>query len=300
MTNQFRIAGLGEVLWDVYADQKYPGGAPANFAAHVAMAGHHGIILSRVGVDALGDELLEELSKFGVDISHVQRDRRRPTGTVTVSLDEKGVPSFICNHNVAFDHMRLTRDWREVAYEIDAVLFGTLAQRNEVSQYAIRTFLEESEQSVKIYDINLRGWDEQTGEILEDSFYRADVIKLNDAELQELREVFPYKGTDIDFLRAIMDEYVIDLSVVTLGPNGCLCVTWDDYLRHPGFIVDVDDTTGAGDAFAAGMAIKYLEGASLIEIAEFGNKLGALVSTKTGAVPFWSEEDLKKINRLRS
>lgn len=300
MNGKLKIAGLGEVLWDIYADQRFPGGAPANFAAHVSLAGHQGILLSRVGNDEIGYELLLEFEKFGVDVSLVQKDRKRPTGTVHVSVDERGIPSFECSNNVAFDYIQFDRNWKQAALDIDAVLFGTLAQRNEISKESIRDFLALAENATKIYDVNLRGWDDHIEEILEDSLYRADVLKMNHQELKMLKQAFDYHGDDVLFLRAILDEYVIDMAAITLGARGSFCVTEDDYAEHPGFEVYVDDTTGAGDAFAAGLAIKYLQDASLSEIAEFGNKLGALICTRTGAIPLWNSRDLEKINKIRT
>ncbi|NOY57956.1 MAG: carbohydrate kinase, partial [Calditrichaeota bacterium] len=139
---KFKIAGLGEVLWDIYGEQKFLGGAPANFAANVHFAGHHGIILSRVGNDVLGIELLQQLHKLGVDDSFIQKDDLKPTGTVRVSVDENGIPSFECNRDVAFDNMELRHEWLELANKLDAVLFGTLAQRGEKSRRTIQAFLK--------------------------------------------------------------------------------------------------------------------------------------------------------------
>ena len=289
---KFKIAGLGEVLWDIYDEQKFLGGAPANFAANVHFAGHHGIILSRVGNDVLGAELLQQLGKLGVDGSFIQKDDLKPTGKVRVSVDEHGIPSFECNRNVAFDNMELGHEWKKLASELDAVLFGTLAQREKKSRRTIHAFLESAASALKVFDVNLRGWNDEVLQTIVDSIALADVIKMNEDELRQLKSVFSGSAGDEDFLQDILQRFDIRLAAVTLGGKGCFLVSRKKVVRHPGFKVDVKDTTGSGDAFAAGLILKFLQKKSLKEMAEFGNLLGAFVATQKGAAPQWTEKDI--------
>lgn len=294
---KFKIAGMGEVLWDIYGKQKFPGGAPANFAANVHFAGHHGIILSRVGNDALGAELLQELGNLGVDGSFIQKDDLKPTGTVRVSVDENGIPSFECNRDVAFDNMELRREWIELANKLDAVLFGTLAQRGEKSRRTIQAFLKSAANTIKMFDVNLRGWNDKVLQTVRDSLALADVIKMNEDELRQLKSAFSGSGSNEDFLQDILQKFDLRLAAVTLGEKGCFLVSRTKVVRHPGFKVDVKDTTGSGDAFAAGLILKLLEKKSPEEMAEFGNRLGAFVATQKGASPRWTEKDILTFER---
>ncbi len=292
---KIKIAGLGEVLWDIYGEEKFPGGAPANFAANIHFAGHHGIILSRIGNDEMGAELSQQLRKIGVDSTFIQTDNVKPTGTVRVSVDEHGVPSFECTRDVAFDNLEFSREWRALANSLDAVLFGTLAQRGEKSWRTIQEFLKSATSALKVFDVNLRGWDDKIRETVLTSLELADVIKMNEEELQQLKNVFSNDGDDEEFLRKILQGFDLSLAAVTLGEKGCFLVSRTEIVRHSGFEIDVKDTTGCGDAFAAGLTLKILEEKSLQEMAVFGNLLGAFVATQNGATPFWNHESIHKI-----
>jgi fructokinase len=292
MRPSFKIAGLGEVLWDLYEDEKFLGGAPANFAAHVNQAGEYGIILSRIGNDKPGDQLMHELISRNLDVSGIQIDPIKSTGTVRVTLDQAGLPSFECSRDVAFDFMSFNDVWYPFAQRLDAVLFGTLAQRNESSKTAIQNFLNHARQATKIFDVNLRGWSAAIEKIVMDSCTLADIIKLNQAELAQLRAAWPGNENDAGYLKDFLAKFDIELAALTLGENGSILVSKDEVVDHPGFSVRSIDTTGAGDAFAAGMIIKYLEKASLAEIADFSNRLGAFVTTRKGAVPEWTFEEI--------
>lgn len=295
MNNKFKIAGLGEILWDIYGEQKYLGGAPANFAAHVGQAGHEGIILSRIGNDALGQELLAKLGSMDLNSAGIQVDQTKPTGTVHVFLDEKGVPRFDCSRDVAFDNLQFDASWKNLAEQLDAVLFGTLAQRQLPSRQAIQSFLRAAPQAVKVFDINLRGWNDETRQIVDDSLHLSDVIKLNEEELRQLKKALTSSDEDVFFLRRLLQKYQLKLAAVTLGEKGCFLVTESEFVRHPGFAVDMVDTTGSGDAFTAGLMVKLLQKAPLAEMAEFANRLGAFVATQKGAVPRWTVEDIRSI-----
>ncbi|MBN2357781.1 carbohydrate kinase [candidate division KSB1 bacterium] len=292
---KYRIAGLGEVLWDIYDDKKLVGGAPANFAAHVTLAGHQGLLLSRVGEDQNGDELMAQLSRFGLDVASVQRDSTKPTGTVRVTVDAAGKPSFQCSHDVAFDALAYDRPWRDRATEVDAVLFGTLAQRHPDSRTTIQAFLADANQALKIFDLNLRGWNEQTAHIVEHGMHVCQVLKINDEELAQLQRNYSGPAQPEPYLQYLLDTYNLQMAALTLGAGGCLLVTPDESVRHPGYRVRVVDTTGCGDAFAAALVVGYLEGAALHGIADFANRLGAFVACYQGAVPRWHYHNLESI-----
>lgn len=294
-----RIAGLGEVLWDIYPTTRFPGGAPANLALHVHYGGARASLFSRVGLDPAGAELVDYFARAGVDTTAVQRGGGRPTGSVHVTVDQSGQPSFLCSRETAFDEMVCDSSWITLAATMDAILFGTLAQREESSRQAIQTLLAASPGAVKIFDPNLRGWSAKMSDIVQASLRHADILKINETELATLRQALGRHDKELDFIRALIDDYKLALVAVTLGGAGCWLVTAEASCRHNGFRVDVVDTTGCGDAFAAAMTLKFLDKATLEEIADYANRLGAFVATHPGAVPPWSPADLELIRWRR-
>lgn len=298
-TSPPRIAGLGEVLWDLYPDRRFPGGAPANFALHAHYGGARAFLFSRVGPDPAGAELVDYFTRAGVDTSAVQRGGTRPTGSVHVTVDASGQPSFLCSRDTAFDEMVCDSGWTSLAATMDVILFGTLAQREESSRQAIQSLLAVSPDAVKIFDPNLRGWSARTGDIVQTSLRHADILKINENELATLRQALGHHDSDLEFIRALLSRYDLTLVAVTLGSEGCWLVTSEASCRHDGYRVDVVDTTGCGDAFTAALALKVLQQATLEETADFANKVGAYVARFRGAVPPWSPADLEQITLKR-
>lgn len=294
---RFKIIGIGEILWDVYENEKYLGGAPANFAFHCQQLGDRGIIASRVGTDELGRSVIETLQRRGFDSKYIQSDSSRPTGTVHVTIDNAGNPQFQCSSNVAFDCLEFDDQFHSLAQEADAVLFGTLAQRNETSRKSIIDFISSASQAIKIYDVNLRGWDSSTEQIVEKSLSCANVIKLNEDELQILRKVWQPQGDDTSFLQFMLEKFDLNLAALTLGVNGCILVTEKQVVRKSGLKIKPKDTTGCGDAFAAALIHHVLRKKSLDEIAANSNMLGAFVARFPGATPHYSLADLKKFQQ---
>jgi len=289
---KFNIIGIGEILWDIYADKKYLGGAPANFAIHCQQLGDNGIVVSRTGKDELGDEISNSLLQRGLETKYIQQDSVKPTGSVKVTLDENGRPTFECTRDVAFDYLSMNADLSQLARNADAVLFGTLAQRNTKTRTTVHQFLKQADNAFKIFDINLRGWDEQTEEIVTQSLTLSNAIKLNDDELNIVRNAWQPGINDIAFLKYLIESYQLKLAALTLGENGCILVKPAEVVEQPGIKIEPIDTTGCGDAFAAAMTHHYLRQKSLVEIAAFSNQVGAYVALFPGATPIYSMTDL--------
>lgn len=294
MADKFKIAGLGEVVWDLYGYEKFLGGAPANFAAHVAQGGHHAFLFSRLGDDEAGRELLTHLNALHVDTSGVQTDIFKPTGSVQISLNAQGVPTYRCTSDVAFDDMRVDSSWEEWAPQMHAVFFGLLAQRSETSRDAIRNFLEMASSAVKIFDCNVRSWDTAMEQKIKDSLELADMVKFNRSELSVLKQGMQSDLGDVAFMQELLERHRLKLAALTLGEHGCCLVTENETELDPGYYISPADTTGAGDAFAAALAINYLQGAPLHEIADMANRLAAYVALQKGAVPRWSWRQLQE------
>lgn len=286
------VVGLGEILWDMYPDGKYVGGAPANAAIHVQRLGGKGIIASAVGRDPLGREILDYLMTQGMERQYIQRISTMPTGTVKVVLDSSGKPSFSCSENTAFDEMHWNEALRDLAYWADAVIVGTLAQRKPISKKTIQQFLSHT-RGLRVYDVNLRGWDLEIQKTVRETLKKVDVIKLNETELTMLQKAFGSTDDAVSFLNRLIAEFELSLASLSLGAEGCLLTDGSHTIHVPGIPGTVVDTTGCGDAFTAGMVIKLLEEAPLEEIAQFANALGAFVATKKGAAPFYSIQELE-------
>ena len=289
---KFNIIGIGEILWDIYEDEKYLGGAPANFAIHCQQLGDNGIIASRVGNDELGDEITNSLLQRELETGYIQQDSDKPTGSVKVTLDKNGKPKFDCTRDVAFDYLSMNANLSQLAQNADAILFGTLAQRSNKTRATIQQFLKQAADAFKIYDINLRGWDDQTEEIVNQSLTLASAIKLNDDELNTLRNAWKPGIDDIAFLQYLIEVYQLKLAALTLGENGCILVKPGEVVEQQGIKIKPIDTTGCGDAFAAAMIHYYLRQKPLNEIASFSNQLGAFVALFPGATPVYSSANL--------
>ena len=300
MSSSRTVVGLGEVVWDVYPDGKRLGGAPANVALHALRLGAEGIVVSAVGQDGLGDEIIETLEAQGAVSTYVQRCSTRPTGTVGVRLGEGGVPRFTCSKDVAFDYIAWQEELASLTEKADAVVVGTLAQRNAVSRRTIQEFLEKATGAVGVFDLNFRGWSEMTGWIVRETLPRTDILKLSEDEMNQMRRAFwqEEKGT-IPFLEWLIDEYDLRLVALSLGERGCLLTDGNQRVVSPGVRIVPVDTTGCGDAFVAGVVVKYLEGVSLEEMAEFANYAGAFVATMKGAVPVYAPGDVERFMDMR-
>lgn len=286
-----KIAALGEVLWDVYDDGTFIGGSPANFAAHCARAGHDAYLCSRVGDDEPGRILLKELLQKKINVTGVQLDIFKSTGSVRVQIDAKGHPTYDCSRDVAFDDMRFDSVWQQLAPQMDVVFWGLLAQRSEISRNAMQAFLKAAPKALKVCDLNIRRWDAAIEQTVVANLQRADIIKLNKDEFDLLKKGYG-QADDISFLRELIVQNDVKLAAMTLGAHGCLLVTRENAELDPGYFITPVDTSGAGDAFAAGLVFMYLLKASLAEMADFANLLAAYVSMCRSATPAWTFEQL--------
>src|SRR5215469_12081770 len=281
-----KVVGLGEVLWDLLPHGACLGGAPANFAYITTLMGDQGMVASCVGEDSRGLEALRRLEERGLDIDHVQTDRKHPTGTVKVDLDENGQARFEFDHAVAWDFLHWTLDWKSLAQNIDAVCFGSLAQRSEASRSTIQKFVAATSlNTVKVFDVNLRQ-SFYSRDVLAESMKLADVVKLNDDELPTIMKLYelPHKD-ELSSARNLIREFDLEVVCVTRGGRGSLLVRGDEISEHAGFKVRVADTVGSGDAFTAGLVHEYLHGASLDLMNEVANLVGAWVASEVGAMP---------------
>lgn len=285
MSNPFKIAGIGEVLFDAFPEGEKFGGAPANFTCHCHSLGAKTYVVSCVGADERGAKARAFLDNHGVDTSCLVEDGDRETGVVLVTLDAAGKPDYEIKEGVAWDFIPWTDAMDEVASQLDAVCFGSLSQRNSVSRASIEKFLAATRPDcLRVFDINIR----QTfynDEVLLASLEAANALKLNDEELPIVAKLIGASGSNEDLSRAIAAEFGLKLVVLTLGPEGSLMVTSEDSSFSEASPAEVVSTVGAGDAFTAATIMGFLNGNSLADINKNANDLAAFVCTQHGAVP---------------
>ena len=298
--NRKTIVGLGEILWDLFPEGRQLGGAPANFAYCASLLGDAGIAASRVGQDALGEEATGRLRNLGLETGFLQRDAAHATGTVKVSVDARGEPSFQITENVAWDFLAWTPEWQELAERADAVCFGSLAQRSTESRETIRRFVAAMRPgTARIFDVNLRQ-KFYSAEILDESLRAADIVKLNHEELPRVTAVLGVANTagekgEESLARRLLQAYRLKLVCVTRGSGGSLLVSSDETNERSGFRAKIVDTVGSGDAFTAALAHHWLRGSPLAAMNEAANRMGAWVASKAGATPAPDGEVLARV-----
>ncbi len=285
------VVGMGEALWDILPEGKKIGGAPANFAFHVSQFGLPGCVVSAVGDDQLGKEILDNFSSKGLNqlISVVPY----PTGTVQVELDEAGIPVYDIKENVAWDNIPYNEALEGLARNTRAVCFGSLAQRNAVTRETISKFLDampENEDNLVVFDVNLRqGF--YTKEILCNSMERCNILKINDEELDSLSRMLGFPDLDIqDKCRIIVDQFNLKILILTCGINGSYVFTPDSVSFLPTPKVEVADTVGAGDSFTAAFIASLLKGKSVAEAHAKAVQTSAFVCSRKGAMPILPPE----------
>lgn len=294
------VIGLGEALFDCLPTGRKLGGAPANFAYHVSQFGFDSCAISAIGDDELGQEIIDTFDKVGLHYCLPKVDF--PTGTVQVTLNDKGIPQYEICLGVAWDNIPLTEELLSMAKEAKAVCFGSLAQRSATSRATINAMLEAMPaDTLKVLDINLRQqW--YNREIIENSLHHCNILKINDEELDIVAPMLLSIKTDPSALiaqdkektlrvcRALIELYELRLLILTCGTNGSYVITKDacSFVETPK--VEVADTVGAGDSFTGAFIAKLLQGADITQAHEIAVKVSAFVCTQSGAMPILPKE----------
>lgn len=285
------VVGMGEALWDVLPEGKKIGGAPANFAYHVSQFGLPSCVVSAIGDDALGKEIIENFTSKGLD--QLIAEVPYPTGTVQVEIDQTGIPLYDIKENVAWDYIPYTEHLDALAKRTKAVCFGSLAQRNVVSRNTINHFLDtmpKDDDSLIVFDMNLRqGF--YNKENLCKSMQNCNILKINDEELITVSRMFGYPGIDLqDKCWILLGKYNLKMLILTCGINGSYVFTPGNVSFQPTPKVEVADTVGAGDSFTAAFIASILKGKSVTEAHSIAVKTSAYVCTQKGAMPILPPE----------
>jgi fructokinase len=300
------ILGIGELLWDVLPDGMRLGGAPANFAVMAGRLGDRAAILSRIGRDELGRQVVDRLDPMPVETSFLEVDLAHETGRVTVSF-AGNEPHYTIHEPAAWDFLELSDEWVRLVERADAICFGSLAQRNPQSRQTIQTLAAETSAAcIRVFDVNLRA-PFYSAEVLQESLELATVVKMNEAEAPLVLDLLdlgvyeesaanePQPATQephpaANFLRSaaqcLLQEFpALQMAAITRSSRGSLLVTRDEWDEHPGFPVVVADRIGAGDAFTAAITHYMLRGADLATLNEAGNRWGGWMASQSGAMP---------------
>lgn len=277
-----KIAGIGEVLWDLLPGGKMLGGAPANFCYHAGRLGAETALISAIGHDENGLEIIELLNNKG--LRYYLNHPNYPTGTVSVSLKD-GIPDYTIHRDVAWDHIKPASEAFDWLTGADALCFGSLAQRSVVSALAIHQALEMlPADALKVFDVNLRQnfFDKQ---LLHQSFLKANVVKLNDEELEIVGHLYDLQGDIEEKCHQLINRYQLRLVALTLGSKGSWLITTEKHSFMPVPKVKVADTIGAGDSFTAVLVTGLLRQKDLEQIHAEATEYAAKVCMHQGAMP---------------
>lgn len=292
MTDKIRILCIGEILWDALPDGLYLGGAPLNVCYHLNQMGLNSEMVSRVGKDRLGGEALQRIQKKGISTKNIQTDGQYETGFVNVDVAENGDPAYEIIEPVAWDFIELTSSLADKVKQSWGLVFGSLAQRNERSRDTIQKLWNHS--GSNILDLNLRPphVDET---IVYDSLTVADIVKMNEAELYQIKEWFSLQGEDHQLVEAVAHTFSCPFVCVTKGADGAMLFQEDNWFEHEGYKAKAQDGVGAGDAFLAAMIYGIVTEIKGEKLLRYANAAGSYVAQKSGATPEYEIDDVRKI-----
>lgn len=286
MNSNYIVAGMGEVLWDMLPDGRKIGGAPANFAYHVSQFGLPGCVVSAVGPDALGAEIINTFAAKGL-AQHIA-EVPYPTGTVKVELDEKGIPEYDITEHVAWDNIPFTPALKELAARTKAICFGSLARRSPVSRATIGKFIDampETDDTLRVFDINLRQHF-YSKELILESLDLCNILKINDEELMIVANMLGLESkTYAEQCWFLVETFNLKCLILTCGIKGSYVFSAGNVSFLPTPEVEVADTVGAGDSFTAAFVASILKGATIGEAHRRAVDVSAFVCSCSGAMP---------------
>jgi fructokinase len=297
-----RVISIGEILWDLIGGTEYLGGAPFNLCVHLTQLGHQTFFVSGVGDDERGKRALETVAAFGIETKFITVSNEAATGVSEIILDEEGKATHHLPRPAAYDFSTLDSIQR-AALEADApnwICYGTLFQIEENPRALTTQLFRDMPGAKRFFDINLRPrcWNPK---LVEELLHLANAVKLNDDEVATLSGVFDWPSYSTEqFAAHAAQRFGLDMLCITRGADGCALWRQGEYVESPGFAVEVSDTVGAGDAFSSALLHGLDQNWPLSEIAEFANRVGALVAGRAGATPAWTEEEARALVRRSS
>ena len=282
---------FGEVLWDIFPTGSRAGGAPFNVAYNLFKMGIDTKMLSRIGNDRLGHELLNQIDQWGITTDFIQVDQERPTGTVLADFDEHGEAQYEIVKEVAWDYIEILPKHIELIQNSKAFVFGSLIARNETSKKTLLELIEHSK--FRIFDVNFRP-PFIDFEFIKKLLYKADLVKMNKAELRTILEFLGVDYIDEDIsIRHLQNYFNLNEIILTKGSKGARYFVGSTSYNFPAVHIEIADTVGSGDSFLAGFLSKRIQGRSPEEIMKQATSLGAFITSKSGACPDYTYEEFR-------
>ena len=286
------IACFGEMLWDVLPTGRQPGGAPLNVAVHLHNFGLEALIISRVGHDDLGAELLAFVEAKGISTCYVQRGETHLTGVVKANVSDSMEVTYQIVKPVAWDYIQYNAALSELVETAEAFVFGSLAARQAPSRETLYRLLQQAR--LKVFDVNLRP-PHYSRDVVTYLLKQADVVKLNHHELAEIMGWFGTSADEKTALRWLAERFGLQAVCVTKGADGAALWVGQQLYRSPGIAVQVQDTIGSGDAFLAALLRGWLAGQAPADYLAFACAAGSLVASYQGATPAISEAQVRNL-----
>lgn len=285
LNKKINAVSYGEVLFDVFGDEKKIGGAPLNLALRTASFGFPVSMISAVGNDEDGKVICDYISENQIDTSGIVTTSEYDTGIVQVTLNDRGSATYEIKFPSAWDFIELNDDVSNIVKNADVFFFGSLICRNDVSRNTLFSLLDSNPKMFKVFDVNLRK-PFYNIELLEQLMNKADFIKFNDEEILEIASKLNFLSENLEEnIRFISEKTNTNSICVTLGKHGSLLLWNGKMYQHGGYHVKVTDTVGAGDSFLASLIAKLLSDNNPEAALDFASAVGALVASYSGANP---------------
>jgi len=287
-----KVVCFGEVLWDMLPDGKKPGGAPMNVAYHLNKLGIAGQMISRVGKDTAGEELVQFLTKMGLTTDYIQLDDQYQTSEVIASMGENHEMHYTIVQPVAWDFITYHASLEKLVTDADILVFGSLVARNETTRNTLYQLIEQA--AFRLFDVNFRA-PHYTQSTIEYLLHQANAVKLNNHELQEIAQwMGQNKQNEEEAIARLQDTYQLAEIILTKGANGASYYTAESRHDYKAYPVTVKDTVGSGDSFLAAFLAQKLLGQSIDDMLDYAAALGAYVTSQAGANPDYKKTDLNR------
>jgi fructokinase len=295
-SNHSKFICFGEILWDVLPGGAKPGGAPMNVAYHLKKQGMEPVLISKVGKDKYGNDLVSILKNQNLNLHYLQVDAEQPTGIVHATPNANHEVTYDIVFPSAWDFIEFNEPLLKLVEKSDYFIFGSLAARNSTTKNTLLKLLEAAQ--YKVLDINLRP-PHYTRELVEMLLHKTNFLKLNEDELRLISGWY-LKSEDIyEQIKLVQNQFNLNSIVVTRGDKGAILNMEGTFFQHPGFEITVADTVGSGDAFLAGLLAHLSTGTSASDSLVYANCLGAYIATRFGACPQYELADVDEVKDVQ-
>ena len=288
-----KVVCFGEILWDVLPEVRKPGGAPMNVAYHLNKLGIAVDLLSSVGHDQAGNDLIAFLQSGGLSSTLVQRSSAYATSEVLARISENHEVTYDIIKPVAWDQIKYTTEMGKAVSQADAIVFGSLSAREPVSRETLYSLIESAR--YRVFDVNLRA-PHYSDEIIIDLLKKADMVKLNLSELYLIiRWLSPaHINNEAQAVELLFNRFQIQEVLITKGGKGATYYSRQIRYDYPTYAIEVADTIGSGDAFLAAFLAMKLANEPLEVTLDYAVAMGAFITSQPGACPDYSRFDFER------